>query len=307
MNYTFCIEAENGIDVFHKVEGTTIKIVAKQKKHTPKRSDAFSYLLRSDVHNDDEGMTNEEVTEIISNLHTQEDAWVNPEATSNRSTKITQRELGEIMKIYPSTPLKAIAEKYHISFNRIKKILLENGVNLRRHGEKIGVHHELQEPIIEEDDVVTIQEILNTFESIDKIFEDTSVPTLLRLYYTVSHSKKCNLEELSKDFKLPVRFLQYALGEFDEFVKNLILKMYQIGYSVDNIAGRLKKSSTFVCEYLPDALVTEVSDQIEYTSKPLGEEEKEKIKKMFHEGMSLSEISDKFLITLDTVRRYALS
>ena len=326
MNCNFLIEAEDGIRVSVTV-GEKERIVIKASYSNSKRFNKVTAESHEETGTDEE--TDEDETESSDYSGEENGSGL---VHSSKCKEISDEEIQRIVQEYQTTSFKNLQRRFHLSYQTLRNILIENGVKLRSTG--IKASHDaieskvtpaqpvkkvpIQAPvkIKKEDDKqkidTTSQKSLDKQIDLDliaKTFEDASVSTLLHLYIGLNRHGNLSVDDLLKDYKFPMEFLRFATTNPNEYIRNLVTKMYSLGYSVDSIAVRIKKSSNFVRKFIPDEMMREANDrsQSRYTGERLSEEEKKAIKKFYLNGMSLSEISEQFSISLATVRRYALS
>lgn len=323
MNCNFLIEAEDGIRVSVTV-GEKERIVIKASYS--KRFNKVTTESHEETGTDEE--TDEDETESSDYSDEENAAGL---VHSSKYKKISDEEIQRIVQEYQTTSFKNLQRRFHLSYQTLRNILIENGVKLRSTGIKTShdaIESEVTQPqpakkvpiqapakTKKEDDKqkidTTSQKGLGKQinpELIAKTFNDASVSTLLHLYIELNRHGNLSVEDLLKDYKFPMEFLRFATTNPDEYIRSLVTKMYLLGYSVDSIAVRIKRSSNFVRKFIPDEMMREANDrsQSRYTGERLSEEEKKAIKKFYLDGMSLSEISEQFSISLATVRRYAI-
>lgn len=323
MNCNFLIEAEDGICVSVTV-GEKERIVIKASYS--KRFNKVATESHEETSTDEEDDEDESESSDYSGEGNDSDL-----VDSSKYKKISDEEIQRIIQEYRVTSFKNLQRRFHLSYQTLRNILIENGVELRQTGKKVtcdtikdteATQPQLEEEVPPQTSVKKENNKQKTdtisqnapgkqidFSLIAKTFEDANVSTLLHLYIELNRHGNLLVEDLLKDYKFPMEFLRFATTNPDEYIKNLVTKMYLLGYSVDSIAVRIKRSSNFVRKFIPDEMMREANDrsQSRYTGERLSEEEKKAIKKFYLNGMSLSEISEQFSISLATVRRYALS
>ena len=316
MNCNFLIKAEDGICVSVTV-GEKERIVIKASYS--KRFNKVATESHEETSTDEEDDEDESENSDYSGEGNDSDL-----VRSSKYKKISDEEIQRIVREYRTTSFKNLQRRFHLSFQTLRNILIENGVELRQTGKKVSCDtiKDSEAPLTQLEEEVPPQTSVKKednkqktdtisqnapgkqidFNLIAKTFEDANISALLHLYIELNRHGNLSVEDLLKDYKFPMEFLRFA-------TTNLVTKMYLLGYSVDSIAVRIKRSSNFVRKFIPDEMMREANDrsQSRYTGERLSEEEKKAIKKFYLNGMSLSEISEQFSISLATVRRYALS
>lgn len=211
------------------------------------------------------------------------------------TTDLSEEQIASICEEYAITSIRDLSKKYHISQKRLYSILNEHGVQIRKHGQHSAASKESSAKTY-------------NWEEIDNIIEKREVSQLRTLYYAINKANGISAEELLKDHKFPIEFLEFATSEFELFTKKFILKMYNMGYSLDAISTRIKKPNNQVRQLIPDSIIRSRGDKSHsiLTGEKLNDSEKQAIRTSYINGEDLNELTDRFGVSLQTVKRYAL-
>lgn len=209
-------------------------------------------------------------------------------------TMLSEAQIASICEEYATTSIRDLARKYRISERRLYSILNENDVQIRKHGQHIGVNEK------------TSMETYN-LEKVDSIIDKRDVSQLRMLYHAIKKVNDISTEELLKNHKFPVEFLEFATSEFELFTQKFILKMYNMGYSIEAISTRIKMPANQIRQLIPDSIIRSRGDKSHsvLTGERLKDTEKEAIKKCFSNGESINDLADRFGVSIQTIKRYA--
>lgn len=211
-------------------------------------------------------------------------------------TPLSDEQIASICEEYKTTAIHELMKKYHVSLKRLYSILTENGIQLRKHGQRTSVS-----------DMPSTSAY--NLEAVDNIIEKREVTQLLQLHRSIMRADEMiSAEELAKDHKFPIEFLEFATSEFELFTQKFILKMYQMGYSLGAISTRVKKPETYVRQQIPANILRKQGDKTSsvFTGERLKDEEKRAIQKRYALGESIDDLADCFKVSTQTVKRYAL-
>lgn len=268
MSKRFRITASEGISVVLEFNGDEVHIIASFSSN--------STMVKPQVKEDDE---------VVSSVF-----------QKGKTTDLSEEQVASICKEYATTSIINLTKKYHISQNRLYSILSKHGVQLRKQG---------QHPVASEEPSAKTYNC----EEIDTIIEKREVTQLQMLYYAINKANgNITAEELVKDHKFPIEFLKFATSEFELFTQKFILKMYKMGYSIDAIATRVKKPTNQIRKLIPDSMIRSRGDKSHsmLTGERLKDTEKQAIRNGYINGENINELADRFGVSLQTVKRYAL-
>lgn len=211
-------------------------------------------------------------------------------------TPLSDEQIATICEEYKTTAIHELMKKYHVSLKRLYSILTENGIQLRKHSQRTSVS-----------DMPSTSAY--NLEAVDNIIEKREVTQLLQLHRSIMRSDEMlSAEELARDHKFPIEFLEFATSEFELFTQKFILKMYQMGYSLGAISTRVKKPETYIRQQIPANILRKQGDKTSsvFTGERLKDEEKRAIQKRYALGESINDLADCFKVSTQTVKRYAL-
>lgn len=213
----------------------------------------------------------------------------------SKATDLSEEQIASICKEYVTTSIHDLSKKYHISQRRLYSILNEHGIQIRKHGQHSAASKQLSAKTY-------------NLEEVDKIIEKREVSQLRTLYYAINKANGISAEELLKDHKFPIEFLEFATSEFELFTQKFILKMYNMGYSLDAISTRIKKPINQVRQLIPDSIIRSRGDRSHsiLTGEKLNDSEKQAIRNGYINGEGLNELADRFGVSLQTIKRYTL-
>lgn len=215
--------------------------------------------------------------------------------TSSKCTQLSDEQIASICGEYATTSLHNLEKKYHVSEKRLRSILNENDVQIRKHG---------QRPVAAQQASVKTYDL----EKVDSIIDKREVHELRMLYHDIKKENDISTKELLKNHKFPVEFLEFATSEFELFTQKFILKMYKMGYSIEAISTRVKKPANQVRQLIPDSIIRGRGDKSHsvLTGERLKDSEKQAIRKCFSNGESINDLADRFGVSPQTIKRYAL-
>lgn len=215
--------------------------------------------------------------------------------TKGKYTQLSDEQIASICEEYATTSSRALMKKYHVSEKRLFSILNENDVQIRKHG---------QHPVASEKASVKTYDL----EKIDSIINKREVHELRTLYHAIKKENGISTEELVKEHRFPIEFLEFATSEFELFTQKFILKMYNMGYSLEAISTRVKMPANQIRQLIPNSIIRSRGDKSHsvLTGERLKDTEKEAIKKCFANGESINDLADRFGVSPQTIKRYAL-
>ncbi len=268
MSKRFRITASEGISVVLEFNGDEVHIIASFSSN--------STMVKPQVKEDDE---------VVSSVF-----------QKGKTTDLSEEQVASICEEYATTSIHDLSKKYHISQKRLYSILNEHGIQIRKHGQHSATSKKMAAKAY-------------NLEKVDNIIEKREVSQLRMLYYAINKTNgTITAEELVKDHKFPIEFLEFATSKFESFTQKFILKMYKMGYSIDAIATRVKKPTNQIRQLIPDSMIRSRGDKSNsiLTGEKLKDTEKQAIRNGYINGENINELADRFGVSLQTVKRYAL-